>query len=273
MKLRTVSARHGIDWVRQAFFAFGKRPLAFAALFATFLFAVFLMAMLPTIGGLVLLALLPLVSLGFMIATRVSIEGGFPTARVFIDPLRGSRRSRIAILQLGVIYALATFLVMLVSDWVDGGAFEALMAVAPSAHGTADQLALKLAAPGLSLGLLVRFGLAALLAVPFWHAPALIHWNGQGVAQSLFSSTLACWRNRGAFTVYSLTWAGLIVAIGLVGSLIFALFGRPQLFTVAAVPLSLVFTTVFYVSLYFTFADCFDAGHDDADGPTLAGAA
>lgn len=264
MKLRTVSARQGIDWVRQAFVAFGKRPLAFAALFATFMFAVFLMAMLPTIGGLVLIALLPLISLGFMIATRTSIEGGFPTARVFIDPLRGSRRSRIALLQLGLIYAVATFLIMLVSDWVDGGAFEALLAVTPSAQGSStDELALKLAAPGLSLGMLLRFGLAAVLAVPFWHAPALIHWNGQGVAQSLFSSTLACWRNRSAFTVYSLTWAALIVAIGVVGSLIFALLGHPQFFTAAAVPLSLVFTTVFYVSLYFTFADCFDAGHDD----------
>jgi hypothetical protein len=108
-------------------------------------------------------------------------------------------------------------------------------------------------------GLLLRFGLAGLLAVPFWHAPALVFWDGQRCAQALFSSTLACWRNRGAFIVYSLTWFSLIIGIGLVASLLFAAIGSPQLFAVAGAPISLLITTVFYTSLYFTFADCFEA--------------
>ena len=58
----------------------------------------------------------------------------------------------------------------------------------------------------LALGL----GLAALLSVPFWHAPALVWWHGQGLAQSLFSSTLACWRNKGAFTIFGVAWMGVL---------------------------------------------------------------
>jgi hypothetical protein len=62
-------------------------------------------------------------------------------------------------------------------------------------------------------------------------------------------------------------WFALIMVFGMVGSLVFALLGQAQLFAVAAVPLSLIFTTVFYVSLYFTFADCFVAS--DAEPPPL----
>ena len=259
MRLQTVPAGHGLLWVREGFRVFFKRPMAFTALFAGFMFAVFVLALLPLVGALVVLALLPLVSLGFMIASRVVAEGGFPTPRVFIDPLRADRPRRTAMLQLGLIYAAATFVVMWLSDRVDGGAFEALMDALPAGQAAPEAMATRLAAPGLAAGMLLRFGLAGLLAVPFWHAPALVYWDRHGSAKALFSSTLACWRNRGAFTVYSLAWVALIVLFGVVGSLLFALVGKPQLFAVAAVPLSLVFTTVFYASLYFTFADCFVA--------------
>ena len=102
-----------------------------------------------------------------------------------------------------------------------------------------------------------RLGLAGLLSVPFWHAPALVLWDGQGFAQALFSSTIACWRNRGAFLVYSVAWTALVISVGTGGSLVFMLLGQAQLFALAAVPMSLLLTTVFYASLYFTFADCF----------------
>jgi len=272
MRLQTVAAGQGVVWVREGFRTFFKRPLAFAALFAAFMFAVFALALLPFVGALVVLALLPLVSLGFMIATRIAVAGGLPTARVFVEPLRSAGPRRTAMLQLGLIYAAATFVVMWLSDIADRGAFEALMEAMPAAQTTPDEVASRFGAPGLLVGLMLRFGLAGLLSVPFWHAPALVHWDGHGCAKALFSSTLACWRNRGAFAVYGLAWFGLIIVFGMVGSLVFALLGQPQLFALAAVPLSLVFTTVFYVSLYFTFADCFvasdaAAASDPADHP------
>jgi hypothetical protein len=269
MKLQTVPARQGAVWVRQGFRAFFKHPMAFAALFAAFMFAVFVLALVPLIGALVVLALLPLVSLGFMIATRITVDGGFPTPRVFIDPLRAERPRVVAMLQLGLIYAMATFAVMWLSDRVDGGAFDALMEALPAGQTTPDKVAVKLDAPNLALGLLLRFGLAGLLSVPFWHAPALVYWDGHGCAKALFSSTLACWRNRGAFTVYSLTWFALIMLFGMLVSLVVPLLGPAPFLAVAAVPMSLILTTVFYVSLYFTFADCFVA---DKSGPEPAAA-
>jgi ABC-type multidrug transport system fused ATPase/permease subunit len=263
MKLRTVPALHGAVWVRQGFRAFFKRPIAFAALFAAFMFVVFVLALLPFVGPLLMLTLLPLVSLGFMLGTRMVVGGGQPTPAVFVAPLRAEPQRVRSMLWLGLIYAIATFVVMWLSEVADGGAFEALMDALPAAQTAPDVVAEKLAAPGLMWGLLLRFGLAGLLSVPFWHAPALVFWDGQRCAQALFSSTLACWRNRGAFVVYSLTWFALIVAFGIVASMAFAVFGSPQMFAVAGVPSSLLITTVFYASLYFTFADSFSA--DDAE--------
>ena len=113
--------------------------------------------------------------------------------------------------------------------------------------------------------MLLRFGLAGLLSVPFWHAPALVHWGGQPAAKALFFSLMACWRNRGAFFVYALTWAAVILLFAVVANLLFAMLGHIQWMAAAAMPASLVFSTVFYVSLYFTFADCFDM--DAVDSP------
>jgi hypothetical protein len=263
MRLQTVPARQGIVWVRQGFRAFFRQPLAFAGLFATFLFAAFACALVPEIGTFIAVGLLPLVSVGFMLATRIALAGAYPTPRVFIEPLRASRRQMIAMIQLGVGYALATLAIMWLSDVLDGGAFEDLMDALPAGQTTPEAAAAKMVGdPRIELGLFLRFALAGLLSIPFWHAPALVHWDGHGWAKALFSSTIACWRNKGAFAMYSLTWFGVIMLIGIISNLAFALLGLMQVMAVALVPISLMLSTIFYVSLYFTFADCFV---DDAD--------
>jgi hypothetical protein len=96
-----------------------------------------------------------------------------------------------------------------------------------------------------------------LVTIPFWHAPALVHWAHQGALQALFSSTLAVWRCRGAFVVYALTWFTLMLTLGMLSALLFGLMGLGQLGSVLALPLGLFLSTLFYVSLIFTFNDSF----------------
>jgi hypothetical protein len=263
MKLQLIPASRGAQWVRQGFAIFFKQPLGFAVLFASFLFALFVSMLLPLIGSLLLLAALPLVSLGFMIATRRALAGHFPQPRVFIEPLRRGRPRLVAMLQLGVVYALATAFIMWFSDVVDGGALDKLMQTASDSKALPNALQEQLSDPRLQMGLLLRFGLAGLLSVPFWHAPALVHWGEQTAPKSLFFSLMACWRNRGAFTVYALTWTAVILGFALLVNVLFALLGQFQLMALAAMPASLIFSTVFYASLYFTFADCFEINEEE----------
>jgi hypothetical protein len=257
--LKTVPARHGSAWARQGFAVFFKRPMVFAALFALFMFMVFALALLPWVGSVLLLALLPMVTLVFMLATKAALAGELPTPAALLQPLRMDRTRQFAMLKLGAIYAATTFAILALSDLVDGGAFDALMEALPEVQTKPELFNAALTDPRLSQGLLIRTGLTSLLSVPFWHAPALVYWGGQGCAQSLFSSTLACWRNKGAFTVYMLTWVSAVLLFATLGSMVFGLLGQLPLFALAATPFSLMLTTVFYASLYFTFADCFEA--------------
>lgn len=257
MKLHLVPARHGALWVRRGFAAFFKRPLVFAALFTGVMFFGLLALLLPVVGEFIMLAAMPLVSLGFMVATRRVLLGTLPGPGVFIEPLRGPRGKRMALVQMGVIYAVATYLILLSSDIADGGKFEALQDTIASGKGDAAGIAALLSDAQLQFGLLLRFGLASLLSLPFWHAPALVHWGDQSIGKAFFFSTMACWRNVRAFSVYGLAWGGVILAFGIIANVFAALLQEPQVIALATVPVGLLISTVFYTSLYFTFADCF----------------
>lgn len=260
LRLHTVAARQGLAWLRAAFATYARRPLGLTMLFVVFLFSAILVLALPYVGQIVVMGALPLLSLGYMVATRAVLGGGAAQPGHLIEALRGDTRRRAALLQLCALYALATIVILLLADAVDGGRFERVQLLLATPDRTpADNAELDalFADDRLAWGLVVRFGLAALLAIPFWHAPALVHWGGQGVLQSLFSSTLAVWRNRGAMTVYVVAWVGLIGLFSVAVGTLFGLLGTRQLVGVVALPVGLAFTCVFYVSLYFTFVDVF----------------
>lgn len=258
MKLHTVAARQGFVWVRRGFQVFLAQPLATTFLLATFLFGALLLMMIPAVGVLLLLMALPLVSLGFMIASRNSLDGVRAGPRVFIEGLRGPAPQRRIMLSLLAAYAAANIVVMLLSDAVDGGRLEALQAAAISDKPmTSEALNAMLADSRLMWAMVLRLTLTALISLPFWHAPALVHWQGQGLAQALFISSLACWRNKGALLIYGLGWLALILLFSVLANTLVALLGEPRLLALAAMPAGLMFSTAFYASLYFTYADSF----------------
>jgi hypothetical protein len=264
LRLHPVAPAQGWGWLRQGLRLWLQRPLAFVGLFVFFLFTVLLlMVVVPILGGPLGMALLPMLSLGFMVASRSALAGGPVHIGQLAEGLRHPvRRQRRAQWLLCAAYALGTMLVITLADWVDGGTFEALqreMAAAGADGKPSAALATILADPRLVNGMLVRLGLAALLSVPFWHAPALVHWGGQGALQALFSSTVALWRTRGAFTLYMLGWAGAMVAVGALFSVVAAITGASQLLGLMTLPLGLAFSAAFYVSLWFSFDDTFGA--------------
>lgn len=259
LHLQDVPARNGRLWVRHGFKVFQRQPLALAGLFGLYLFASFVAMLIPGIGSLLMVASLPLLSLGFMLATHLVLQQKTPTASVFIAPLKLTPERRRSQLMLCFGYAGALLVVSLLADWVDGGAMGAMLRQIGE-QADAEAMAQAFADPRLFWGMVTRLGLVGLLSVPYWHAPALVHWGGQGVAQALFSSTLALWRNRGAFALNMLVWGALMLAITSAVSLVFGLLGIPGLAPVALMTTILILSTVFYASLYFSFVDCFMFG-------------
>lgn len=255
--LKTVPTARGLRWIGDAFKLFARKPLAFSALFAVFLFGAMLVSLVPLLGGLVQMMSLPLLSLGFMVAAQVALLDGKVHPRQFIEPLQTDAARRAALIKLCVIYGVGALLILVLADAVSDSAWARLQALMAQGDAAQPQIDALLAEPGVGAAVLLAAVLGSALSVPFWHAPALVHWGGQSAGQALFSSALAVWRSKGAFLLYMLGWVAVVAAFGLVTALLFGLLGQPQLAGVLGVPAGLVFSTVFYISLLFTFNDSF----------------
>lgn len=269
IQLRPVPAGRGATWVRQGFAVFFARPLALSCLLGLFLLAMLTMMLVPWIGPLLFLCSLPLVTLSFMLATQLTLAGESPSPTVFVRPLRVDRDRSIALGKLGLLYAVGTVAIMLVCNWLDAGKMMALQDAMASETATRAELQARFADPQLQQGLLWRLALSSLLSLPFWHAPALVYWGGQRAGKALFFSSVAIWRTKAAFLVYTLVGMGLVLAFGLAGTVLLTLSGQPQQWAgLIVMPGMLMFANVFYASLFFTFADSFELS--PSEGPLSA---
>lgn len=255
--LKSVPLARGPRWIADAFRLFARKPLAFAMMFAVFMFGALLASLLPLVGGMLQMMSLPLLTLGFMIASQSALQGGPVHPSQFIEALRSDPARRRSMLILCLAYGLSAVAILGLCDLVSDSAFQRLMTLAAKGAAAQAEIAALLDEPGVAAAAFLLALLGSLLSVPFWHAPALVHWGGQGVGQALFSSTLAVWRNKAAFFSYMLAWGGLILLFGVGSALLFGLLGMRQLANVAALPAGLMFSTVFYLSLIFSFNDSF----------------
>jgi len=267
LSLKTVETARGARWIGDAFRLFVRKPLAFSMLFAVFLFGALLVSLLPFVGSMLQLMALPLLSLGFMVAGQSVLLGGTAHPRQFIEPLRTDPKRRQTLLTLCLIYGLCAVAILVLADQVSNQAWERLQTLMAKGQPSPSQVDALLSEPGVATGLLLAAVLGSLLSVPFWHAPALVHWGGQTAGQALFSSTLALWRSKSAFLVYMLGWLAVIAGFAMVSALIFNLLGLSQLAGVLGLPAGLIFSTVFYLSVLFSFNDSFGVGLPPGDEP------
>lgn len=254
--LKHVPPSQGMRWVRDGFRLFGRHPLAFSALLLAFLLAALAVSLVPLVGPVLMLGALPVLSLGFMVGSEDSLADRPVHVGAFIRPFRGPPPRRKALLSLCVGYAATTLAVMALSHWVDGGAFEQLQRLLAQGRPGSEVDAL-LNDARVADGVMLRLGLVGLISIPYWHALALVHWGGQSPAQALFSSTLALWRSKGAFTVYAVVWLVLIVVFSVAVGALAAVAGSRELAGLLVLPGVLVFSTAFYASQLFTFNDSF----------------
>ena len=188
-----------------------------------------------------------------MIATHRVVSGRTAMPGSIAELAAAGRARLVALAKLGIAYAAATFVLFWIAGVLDGGAVTAFLESIADERG--DAAATRIADPRLQLGIVLRLGFAAALSIPFWHAPALVHWGSHGWAKSLFFSSVAVWRNKAAFTVYGVAWIAVWMLLLPVVSIAVAVLG-PARFAIVAN------CTLFYASLWFTFADCFSS--DDA---------
>lgn len=252
--------------MRDGFRLFGRHPLPFSLLFVVFLAAAVLASALPLFGGFLMLGAVPLLSLGFMVSTEAALHGKPVHPGQFVTPLTADPGRRRSLLLLCATFGALTLASLVWAEHADGGTFVKLQRLLAEEAAAAEIQAV-IDDPQFFQGLWVRALSTTLLSAAFWHAPALVHWGGQGPAQALFSSALALWRTKAALLVYLLAWCGIVALFGLISAGVFRLLGLRQLVGLVALPAGLIFSTIFYVSLYFVFADSFGEHPEDTPAP------
>jgi len=244
MKLNIVPARTGLQWIKLGVRTFLRQPLALAGLFFMYMTAVIAIAMIPVIGIFVGGLLVPAATLGLMAATEEANKGKFPMPSVLLSAFRAGRQRVRAMLVLGLVYTVASWLATRLAALISGEP-----------------------APGMQIDAAAL--LALVLHIPiflmFWHAPALVHWHGVAPAKSLFFSMVACLKNAGAYLVYGLGWLGLFITSGTLFGMIGGMLGGPSMARAVMMPLALLLAAMFSTSIYFTFRDSFVASDEPGE--------
>ncbi|MFN3612441.1 BPSS1780 family membrane protein [Tepidimonas sp.] len=247
MKLHRVPARTGLLWVRLGLRTFFRQPLAMAGLFFLFIMGVSVLAMVPVLGAPLALALLPAATLGLMAATKEADSGRFPMPTVLASAFRAGRERVRAMLLLGGLYALGSVVVMTLAAWLSGAPADATLEGGETA----------LTEPAVLRNLAWQAVLYVPLGLPFWHAPALVHWHGIHPVKSLFFSLVACWTNKGALLVFMLGWSAVFFGVSLMLVLLASALGGASAMQVLVFPVASLLSAAFFTSLYFTFRDSF----------------
>ncbi len=261
MRLNPVPARTGLIWVRLGIQTFFTQPLAMGGLFFLFMGAMVALSVIPVVGQVLALWLLPAVTLGLMVAARQAAQGRFPMPTVLMSAFAAPQARVSAMLRLGLCYVVAFAVLLAFTALADGGTFASVYVgqtelTEELAETSAFQNAVWVATVGY-----------VPLTLLFWHAPALVHWHGVSPAKSLFFSFMACWTNKWAFLVYGLGWLGVFLAGGMVLSLLVTLTGLKSALSVLAMPTGLLMASMFFASVYFTFRDSFVDDQPPADAP------
>lgn len=243
----------GWQWVRQGFALFRKQPMEMSTLFLAYMFFTMASGIIPVLGQILPLVLVPVFSMSFMQAC-IQLEQG---KRIYPNVLLSGFRLPAfrSLLLLGVLYLVAATLAVAGSALIDGGKFWEVM----SGQMPFDAETLRD-----SNGALI---FAAFLFTPammaFWFAAPLIGWQGMGVGKALFYSFFAVHRAGRAFLVYGLAWAAIGVLLPVFLSVFIAtIFSSAMLVVALLLPLSLIMTVIMYCSFYPTYTTIF--GQPDA---------
>ena len=253
MQLIEVPAKTGYAWYRQGLWLFRRNPLAFLTIFSTYLLAVWLVSKIPLVGGVLPLVFIPGVAAGFMAACRDTVAGKAVSPTVLIDGFRsyGGLAAR-RLLELGALYVVAIVLVFGASALVDGGSLFTLILGAADTTPPAP-------GPETPLGGLVALACYVPVAMLFWFSPVLAAWHDVPPVKAMFFSVVSCWRNRGAFIVFTALWFATMTVISVLVSLVMVALGAGAFVFVALFPATITMITMLYCSFYATYRGCFGA--------------
>lgn len=250
VQARIVGASRGARWLGEGWQLFRPAPFAWLALSCVYLLGTNVLALIPVVGIMAALILVPPLTVGMMAAARAAAAGGAPRLGMLAEGLRTEPRAQLA---LGLVYLACSMLIFAATAGADGagGLRELMSGQDPSAPAELDALAFPLA-------------VFALLYLPvsmmFWFSPALVAWHATGAPRALFFSFVACLLNWRAFLAYGASVLVMMVVVpGLVLLALRILFAVDlRMAAVSLVfPFLVLMLPTLFASFYVSYRDVF----------------
>jgi len=250
VQARIVGAVRGARWLREGWQLFRPAPFGWLALSCVYLIGTNVLALIPVVGIMAALILVPPLTVGMMAAAREASAGRAPRLALLAEGLRTETRAQLV---LGVVYLACSMLIFAAMSAADGaGGLRELMS-GRDASGEADLDAL-------ALPLAVFVALYLPVSMMFWFSPPLVAWHATGAPRALFFSLVACLLNWRAFLAYGASVVLMMVVVpGLVLlalRIVFAVDLRMAAVSLVFPFLVLMLPTLF-ASFYVSYRDVF----------------
>jgi hypothetical protein len=248
---RLIPGYRGWRWLAEGWRLFRVAPVMWLALVFGYWMVMTFVSVLPFVGVVAVLVLVPGFSVAFMAASRAAERKERIDLSLLFAGFRENRRSQLI---LGAVYFVLIGLLLLASMLGDDGALARWMVT--GARPTPEVVQ--------SDAFLRALLIAATLYLPvmmlFWFAPTLVAWHSMPVAKALFFSLFACFMNWRAFMVYSTACALVLFVVPFIGLFALMLLSggtlRPAAMAVLF-PFVLSLMPTLFASFYASYRDVF----------------
>lgn len=247
----------GWQWIFAGWYLFRQQPMALFswAMFVTLLLIFGTIA--APIGPLLFIALMPSMTYVTLSISRDVHAGRRIGPRQWLEPLRQPGLFKKLFL-LGLLYvAICLGVGILVFLPFASELSTAMQTLADSQDVT--PLIEAVQTPMIMFAILY-FILAAL----FWYSPVLIGWHHTSIAQSLFFSAIACWRNKWAFLAYGIAWAAIFFMVDFIMGGLVSMGVSIDLAATLQVPVNIAIGSILYASFYPTYISVFGQSSETA---------
>lgn len=251
MQARLIQGSRGWRWLAEGWKIFRNSPVMWLALVFGYWMLMTVVSVLPFVGVVAVLILVPGFSVAFMAASRASEQGQPIELSLLFAGFRQNVRSQLA---LGVVYLISIGLLLSASMLADDGALARWMVtgVRPSPEVLQSDAFLQ--------ALMIAACLYTPVMMLFWFAPTLVAWHAMPVPKALFFSLFACLMNWRAFTVYGLASALVLFVVPFLVLFLLMLFSggslRPAALAVMF-PFALSLMPTLFASFYASYRDIF----------------
>lgn len=253
--MQNLTALSGWLWVKEGWALFRKQPAELASLFFAYLILMIGLGIVPVIGQIAPIVLIPVFSMVFMQACALIDRGEQATLSLLPAAFRAPYLGRL--LRLGLLYVVVMVAAIAASSVVDGGLFWQSVTgqIVPDEKMVQES--------NMSSAMLFAAAVYTPAAMAFWYAAPLIAWQDMPIYKALFYSFFAVLRSLKAFFIYVTAWMGVgVILPAFVSAFVVAILGSPTLSMMVLLPISLLMTIVLYCSFYPTYTHVF--GKPDA---------